>query len=140
MFKFTQKVLCIFLFTLLCLAAGSVGAEEEMVWPLRVDLVRYLDDSVGDQEVLGEVSIWNTHWKLKIQVTPTNNRNIKRVGIHIVDSTDRFVEILDKKNQPKLKNYDYVTEYVPAVADHEEEIDLGVLDLCWGVDSEKCPT
>ena len=30
MFKFTQKILCIFLFMVLCLAAGSVGAEEEL--------------------------------------------------------------------------------------------------------------
>ena len=37
MCKFTQKILCIFLFMVLCLAAGSAGAEEELIWPVKTD-------------------------------------------------------------------------------------------------------
>ena len=34
MFKLTQKILCIFLFMVLCLAAGGAAAQEELIWPV----------------------------------------------------------------------------------------------------------
>jgi hypothetical protein len=123
----------------LCAFAANAGAEEELVWPLQVDLVVQLDDSAETWEKVGDVWFWNTKDTLKIQVTATGPQPINQVAIHIVDDPADFDGILDKKGQPKTKNFDYVTLYRRPVMEHLEEIDLNVFDICWGVDPEKCP-
>jgi hypothetical protein len=127
------------MFLVLCVFAASAGAEEELAWPLQVDLVTGLDDSVESWAKVGDVWIWNTHDELKIQVTATTAQPIDKVAIHIVDDPTDFEAILDKKGQPKTKNFDYVTSYTPPVHEHLEKIDLSVFDICWAVDPEKCP-
>ena len=46
MSKFMTKGLCLFLFLALGLAPGSVGAEEDLVWPVKTDLM-YNDGDIA---------------------------------------------------------------------------------------------
>jgi len=140
MLKITQKILLLFLVAVLCVFAGNAGAEEKLIWPIERMLQFNLDDDVGSWETAGVVKIWNTHKELKINVMATNGRFIKKAAIHLADHPSDFAAILDKKNQPKLKNFDYVTEYLAPVTEHRQVIDLSVFEtICWGVDPEKCP-
>ena len=73
MFKFLQTVLCIFLFMVLCLAAGSAYAEEGLVWPVQPKLM-CKDWEAHDYTALrdvGIVSIWNTRDTLNIEIVPS---------------------------------------------------------------------
>jgi len=144
MFKFTQKVLCIFLFMLLGLAAGSVGAVEEpaQVWPVISDLLYHDGDIATLWHDGGGVSIWNTKDDLKIAINPDGFK-IEEVSIHVVQDPAKFAAIIDKKGAPKVSKFDYKTDYLGdqgiLAEDHLEVIPLSTFDICWGVDPEKCP-
>lgn len=145
MVKFTQKVLCLFLFLALGLAAGSVNAEEGLLWPLEIPL-KCKDWDVDDYTVLravGDVSIWNTRDDLKIKILPSDGFKLKEVNIHIVNSPEEFGSLLDKKGKPKISDFDYKTDYLEtygALGDqHMEVLGLERFEICWGVNPEKCP-
>ncbi|MCJ7603251.1 MAG: choice-of-anchor O protein [Desulfobulbaceae bacterium] len=120
-------------------------AAEELLWPFELKLKSKVWVTVGTQtsDIVGDVKIWNTQSKLKIQVTPAAEFKIDKVHIHIVtDDLAEFSTILNKKGKPVPAKFDYITDYDDDVlADkHLEEINLGSeLDLCWGI-PENCPT
>ena len=137
--KFTQKILCIFLFMVLCLAVGSVGAQEELRWPLKTDLVlKYQWTDVGD------VSIWNTRDHLKIEIGTDDGFKLKAFSIHIVEDPEEFESILKKTGKPQPSLFDYRTDNFEACSTLPDghflvEIPLENFEICWGVDPEKCP-
>ena len=145
MFKFSQKILCIFLFMVLCVAAGSAGAEEELLWPLETKLMckDWLVDDYTARIEVGNVSMWNTRDKLKINIVPYDGFKFKEVSIHIVENEEELSDILDKKGKPKISEFTYKTDYLENYGiledKHLEEIGLEVFEICWGVDPEKCP-
>ena len=76
----------------LCLAAGSAGAEEELLWPLKTKLMCkdwIVDDYTAWIDV-GDVSIWNTRDHLKINIVPYEGFKLKEVSIHIVEDRKNF--------------------------------------------------
>ncbi len=133
----------VMVFVALGLPSGSASAEEVQIWPIATDLVLNFDDAVENWVDVGDVFVWNTHTELKIQVSAADGYRIAKVAIHAVNDPAEFEAVLDKKGQPKVSTFDYVTDYVAdlggAVTEHKEEIDIGVFNLCWGVDPEKCP-
>ena len=56
----------------LCLAAGSAGAEEELLWPVKTPLMckDWNSDDYTALKQVGDVSIWNTRDDLKIRIVP----------------------------------------------------------------------
>ena len=150
MFKFTQKVLCIFLFMLLGLAAGSVGAVEKPTWPVETDLVYHDGDIVDLWHDAGDVVFLNTRDDLTIDITTTEDYKIIEVSILIVQNEVDFLPHLDKKTgRPKPNKFpfktDYLGDYGGLVDSHYEEISLDELkndlgfQICWGVNPDKCP-
>jgi len=133
----------------LCLAAGSAGAQEEMIWPVKADLMYNDGDLATGWHQTGPddaVQFWNTKNELRISVDPGVGLGIEEVAIHVVADPADFANILDKKGKPRLKNFDYQTLYLEdtgALAeDHLQVISFDVLkeqaNICWGV-PEKCP-
>ena len=103
MFKFTQKILCIILFMVLCLAAGSAGAAEDLLWPVKPELMCKdweVDDYTALRDV-GDVSIWNTKDHLKVKIVPGDGFKLKEVSIHAVNDPAEFDSLLDKKRKAK---------------------------------------
>ena len=148
MFKFTRKVLCIFLFMVLCVATGGAGAEEEAVWPLKPKLMckDWVVDTPDAWIDVGDVSMWNTRGDLKIEIIPYDDFKLKEVNIHIVTDPEEFEDVLDKYGKPKVSKFDYKTDYfgdegIPA-DQHQEVISLDELredaNICWGI-PEQCP-
>ncbi len=133
---------------ILCLLAGSVGADEELVWPVKTAL-EYNDGDLRDvwHESGGEVSILNSKNDLRIFVDPGEDLKIEEVAIHIVHDPALFAEeILDKKGKPKLKLFEYRTLYLEdygyLASEHTEVVSIDELreeaKVCWGI-PEKCP-
>ena len=91
MCKFMTKGLCLFLFLALGLAPGSVGAEEEPVWPVKSDLI-YKDGDLADlwHDAGIDVGIKNSKFDLTITIDPGEDLGIEEVGIHIVNDPDDF--------------------------------------------------
>lgn len=123
----------------LCLPTGTASAQDEPIWPIQTKLVRNYDDAVETWTDVGDVSIWNTHGELKIDVAPYAGYQVETVAVHIVADPADFAGVLDKKGQPSVKDFAYVTELEPAASSHREVIDLGDLDVCWSVKPEICP-
>jgi hypothetical protein len=135
---------------LLCLAAGSVGAEEgELTWPVKTDLVYQDGDIVDLWHDAGDVVMLNTKDDLKIDVTTTNDYKIIEISILIVQNEVDFLAHLDNKGKPKPNKFpfktDYLGDYGGLVDSHYEVISLSELQddlgfkMCWGVNPEKCP-
>ena len=121
MFKITQKVLILFLVAVMCVFAGSAGACDNDLCPVDTDLVVNNDDDVGTWEVVGHVKNGVDDYAvdvLCINVNTTNGRFIKKVAIYINDK-DNFDAILDKKKQPKMKNFDPVVEFKSPVTTYD---------------------
>ena len=143
MFKFTQKILCIFLFMVLCLTASGAGAAEDLLWPVKSPFLAkdWNSDDYRARIAVGNVSIKNTRDDLNIEVFADDGFRFKEVNIHIVDDPEDFV--LDKLGKPKISKFDYKTDYLEEygiLADkHTEVIPLERFEICWGVDPEKCP-
>ena len=112
MVKITQKFL--FLAIVLCLAAGSAGAQEDLLWPVKPELMCKdweVDDYTALRDV-GDVSIWNTRDHLKIEIIPNTGYKFKEVNIHPVNDPTEFVSLLDKKGKPKISEFMYKTDYL----------------------------
>ena len=128
---------------LLCLAAGGVSAEEELIWPVETKLMYHDGDVATLWHDAGDVAMWNTRNDLKIAIIPYSGFKIEEVAIHVVEDPDDFP--LDKHDKPRISKFDYKTDYLGDVGilaeNHLEEIPLGDLpgDLCWGVNPDKCP-
>lgn len=127
----------------LWVGAGMAAAQDDPVWPVESKLVRNFDDAVQTWVDVGDVSIWNTHTELKIDVVPYAGYRIEKVAIHIVDDPADFAAVLDKKGKPKVSLFTYSTDYLgdfhTTVASHRQVIDMGTLDVCWSVRPEICP-
>ena len=104
MVKITQKFL--FLAIVLCLAAGSAGAQEDLLWPVKPELMCKdweVDDYTALRDV-GDVSIWNTRDHLKIEIIPNTGYKFKEVNIHPVNDPAEFDSLIDKKGKPRSRN------------------------------------
>ena len=128
---------------LLCLAAGSVGAQDQLIWPVATDLMYNDGDIAQVWHDVGGVAFWNTRDDLRIAIEPDDGFKIAEVAIHIVGDPADFP--LDKLGKPKISKFDYKTDYLGdsgiLADDHLEVVLLEDLpgDLCWGVDPDKCP-
>ena len=122
----------------LCLPSGVASAQEEPTWPMQTNLVVNFDDSVEVWADVGDITIWNTHGELKINVVPAGYKIVK-AAFHVVTDPAEFTAILDKKGKPDIGLMEYVTEYKNAVSSHLQVIDMQTLDVCWSVDPAKCP-
>ena len=114
MFKITPKFLLLFLFVVLCLAAGSAGAEEEPVWPVETELM-YKDAMMGSPLTLddvGDVKFWNTRDDCTSLSFPAKRLMIEEVAIHVVDDPADFERVLDKKGKPKAGKLRLQTDYL----------------------------
>jgi len=139
-FKFSvQQLSIVFFFVALCLPAGVADAQGDLLWPVETKLVRNYDDAVEVWTDVGDVSIWNTHSELKIDVAPYDGYKMAKVAVHIVNDPASFAAILDSKGKPDVTLFQHLTEYPQGAASHQEVVDLGALDICWAVDPEKCP-
>jgi hypothetical protein len=141
--KLKSQSFALVVFPVLCLLAGNVGADEDLVWPLASDL-KYHGDVVTVWHDTGDLAIWNTKSDLKIALRPEEDLKIAEVAIHVVQDAEEFDAILDKKTRkPKFSRLDYRTDYVGDYGiradDHLEVIPLGDFEICWGMDPEKCP-
>jgi len=124
---------------MLCLAAGSAGAQEDLIWPVESDLLQH-DANISDLwHDVGDVAVWNTKDDLKIAINPAASR-ISEVSIHIVQDPADFAAVLDSKGKPSANLFDYKTSYLNSPADHHlQVIPLQSFEICWGVDPVKCP-
>ena len=130
----------------LCAFAGGVDAEDELRWPIQTPLVAKdwtaIDYHYSWIEV-GQVSIWNTKDKLKIDIVPDEGFKLKEVNIHIVESEEDLDLVLDYRGKPRFAQFTYQTDYLSTygtLADrHLEEIDLEAFEICWGTRPEICP-
>jgi len=127
------------LFVALCLPTGVASAQEELIWPIQTKVVRNYDDAVDLWSDVGDVSLWNTHSELKIDVALYEGFRIGTVAFHIVDDPADFLAILDDKGKPDINLFQSVTQYPQGAPSHREVVDLGALDICWSVDPAKCP-
>jgi hypothetical protein len=130
----------------LCMSPGSVGAEEELLWPLDTKLMvkDWVIDAPDAWVDVGDVSLWNTRDHLKIQIVPHDTLWIEEVAIHVVQDPADFDAVLGKDGMPKPSRFDYKTDYLddeyPSVVNsHLEEIPLSNFEICWGVNPERCP-
>ncbi len=134
---------------LLCLAAGNVGAEEELIWPLKPDLVYQDGDIVDLWHDAGDVVMLNDRDNLKIDVTTTDEYKIIEISILIVQNEVEFLDYLDNKGKPKPNKFPFKTDYLgdtgELVDSHYQEISLDELKdelgfkICWGVNPDQCP-
>ena len=143
MVKITRHIL--YLFMALCLVAGIADARDtDQTWPIGVKLFRNYDDAVHTWDDVGDVSIWNDRNNVTIYVDPYDGYMISKVGIHLVNDPVLFEDVLDNKGKPKMKNFTYVKDYVAdfggPVSDHTGTIDMDLLEMCWSVKPEICPT
>ncbi len=141
MFKHKRKLGCVFLLMMLCLAAGPAGAEEDLLWPVKSDLVckNWSLDEARSWVKVGDVKIWNTDTDLNVQVTAIENFKIATIQIHVaMNDTDEFVPILNKKSKPIPGKFIYKTEYPGLTDEHSLILPISDLDVCWGM-PEKCP-
>ena len=144
MAKAKRNFLCMSLFLVLCLFAGSAGAEEALTWPVNSDLVSKDANVSTVWHDMGDVSIWNTKDDLKIDIKAAPGFAIAEIAIHIVDDPADFDAVFDKKEgKPKISKFDirkdYLTDFGIQPLSHQEVIPLANLDVCWGVNPEKCP-
>ena len=141
--KLKSQSCALVVFPVLCLLAGNVGADEELVWPVTTDLVYNDGDIAFVSHDAGDVYLWNTRDDLKINIVPGEGLMIGEVAIHIVQDPAEFEAILDKHGKPKVGKFEYRTDYLGdfggAVDSHLELIPLATWDICWGVNPEKCP-
>lgn len=135
------------LFIVLCLSAGTVGAEDELTWPVRPDLMTH-DPNIAENWIdVGDVAIWNDRDNVYIDIVPADGLKLKEVAIHYVEFPDEFAAILDKKSgAPKIPSLDYRTNYLEAygaLADRHSQViafaDLETFDGCWAPNPEQCP-
>ena len=141
--KLKSQTFALVVFPVVCLLAGNVGADEDLVWPVKSDLVYNDGDIATVWHDAGDVSIWNTKDELKIFIAPGDDLKIEEVAIHIVQDALLFEKILDNKDKPKVSKFNYKTDYLGdlgSLADnHLEVIPLSTFEICWGMDPEKCP-
>ncbi|MDH3429528.1 MAG: choice-of-anchor O protein [Gammaproteobacteria bacterium] len=145
--KLKSQSIVLVVFPVLCLLAGSVGADQDLTWPVEADLV-YNDVDLAQvwHDSGGDAAIWNTKDDLKISINPGEGLRIEEVAIHVVADPADFSAILDKKGRPRLRLFDYQTLYLEETGElateHLEVIPLDVLreqaNICWGI-PEKCP-
>ena len=86
--KLKSQSFALVVFPVLCLLAGNVGADEQLVWPVESDLVYNDGDIASLWHDSGDVAIWNTKDDLKIAVNPDGDLQIAEVSIHIVQDPD----------------------------------------------------
>ncbi len=125
-------------FPVLCLLAGSPGAQAEPFWPVYQRLVTIDDDALDPWVEVGEVAIWNTKDDLKIAVRP-DGYLIKELNIHVVQDPAEFEAVLNKKGKPVAGWFDYKNDFGPPIPYHEQVISLSNFEICWSVDPSKCP-
>lgn len=139
----THEVPLVMVFVALCLAAGSAGAQEELVWPVKSPFLAkdWNSDDYRARFAVGDVSIWNTKDDLKIDIVAYEGFRFEEVNIHVVEDPGDFP--LDKLGKPKISKLDYKTDYLEdygiLAESHLEVIPLERFEICWGVDPEKCP-
>jgi len=130
-------------FSVLCMFAGLVGAGEELTWPVATDLVANDANYAEVWHDVGDVSMWNTTDTLKISVVAGDGLLLDEVSIELVTDPAEFEKILDQDGKPKIGKFTYKTDYLAdqgaGVPSHLELIPMQDLDICWGVDPEKCP-
>jgi len=134
-----------FLTAMLCMSASSVGAAEELTWPVETDLKAkdWLVDTPDAWTPLGDVAMVNTKDELKIDVYADPGFKMKNVSIHIVQDPLDFGDILDKYGQPRPNRFDYKTDYLTdqgiLVDHHPEVVPLANFEICWGPNPDTCP-
>jgi hypothetical protein len=131
---------------LLCLAAGYVGAEEEeLIWPVEPELMAkdWVIDTPDAWVKVGDVHIKNDKDNLYIKISPHNDYQIYKGGIHIVQDPADLDSVLGKDNQPRPNLFDRKLNFLKdpgyPVESHEETVPLEEFEICWGVNPEKCP-
>ena len=148
MFKITQKFLLLFLVVMLCVFAGNAGAEDELLWK-NLMCKDWLEDTPDAFMHVGDVSIENDNDVLKIKIYPNNPNDdnneykMSKIAIHVAkevnceseqcDDDDFYVyDILDRKNMPRPKLFDYQTNNLKEFQEpqdyHEELIEFSVLE------------
>ena len=142
--KLKSQAYALVVVPMLCLLAGNVGADENLLWPLETDLRYHDGDVVTLWHDTGDLAVWNTRDDLKIAIHPDGDLKIAEVAIHVVQDATEFDAILDKKSRkPTVNKLDYKTDYVDdygiRAEDHTEVIPLSTFEICWGMRPEKCP-
>jgi hypothetical protein len=130
---------------LLCVSAGSVGATEDLTWPIRAELKvkDWVVDTPHAWMAVGDVAIFNTKGDLKADIYPYTDYKIKNVSIHVVQDPIVFEDVLDRDGKPRTSRFDHKTDYLGdqgiLVDHHREVIPLSDFEICWGANPERCP-
>jgi len=139
MIKITQKFLLLFLVAVLCVFAGNAGASTAEL------MCKTADAAPTDEWEMdvGDVDIWNDKDNLIIEIfNPINRYKMSKLAIHVFKDESEVYSILDRKDMPRPKLFDYQTnllkEYDGVPQDsHYQEIPLD--NFCSRDDLETCP-
>ena len=106
-------------------------AQEDLIWPVKTDLVYQDGDIVDLWHDAGDVVLLNNRDELKINITTTNEYKIINVSILIVQHEVDLLQYLDRTGKPRPNKFPFKTDYLGdsgiLVDDHNEVISLDEL-------------